>query len=265
MATTPSGQAQAADPRPISVIENELPAYRAISSLAVFSLILGIASILCFTDLWFLLVALAAVVIGVRAIRGINRRSDVLTGAGFARVGIALALACGIAASTSYFVQMFMLRREASQFTEGLVAILKDEPVARTLWLYQPPGYRATKSPDEIVDEMKKSAKGVPGGDPYQTQSAPIQRIKDALAAKGDVHYEKVEAVAVRGLTSYANTLVAVHTPTAKGETQEFALIRIRKDPNFPAGEWMIEEMTFPYKPDSYVEKPEAVDDGHGH
>ncbi|WP_435022054.1 DUF4190 domain-containing protein [Tundrisphaera sp. TA3] len=266
MAIDPKQAAGPVDTGPTSIIENEIPTYRAISSAAVFSLLLGIASFLCFTHVGFIGVAIAAVLVGVLALRGIDRRSDVLTGSNLARVGITLGLVCGIAAFTSNVVQAMMLKRESTQFASDFVEVLKNEPMAVALWYHQPPGVRSDKKPDEVVEELKKAAQG-PAGDAYATQSTPVLKIKEIVKAKGDVHFEKIETSLYQGLTAYANALLEVHNPSAKdpAEKEAFARLRIRRDAANARNEWTVEELEYPYKPASYVEKVAAPDDGHGH
>ena len=268
MADISSGRPTPKDLAPGSVIDNEIPAYRAINSTAIFSMILGVVSLLCFTDLMFLIVAVAAVLVGVLAIRQINKRSDVLTGTGFARVGIVLGIVFGIAATTSTMVQWMVLRGEVNRFCASFVDVLKKEPVAVAVWYHQPPSVRNTRKPDELVEELKKSSGGNPAGDTYTQQTTPILRIKDALADKGsDIHFDEIELLTTRGLTAYANALFEVHRPAAKeaAEKEAFARVRIRKDNGNQRDEWTVEEIEFPYKRASYVEKAEPVDDGHGH
>ena len=84
-------------PRPIGadagpVIENELPAYRALSRMAIASLVFGIGSILTFTSPYFVPLGVLAVVSGMMAQRSIRKLPDVLTGERMANVGVALAL-----------------------------------------------------------------------------------------------------------------------------------------------------------------------------
>ena len=266
MAIDPNLAPASSETGPISIIENEIPAYRAISSGAVFSLILGVASILCFTSLWFLILALGSIGVGVLAIRSIARRSDVLTGANLARVGITLGLVCGVASATSTFVQSFLMNREASRFATDFVEVLKDKPLAVALYLHQPPRYRNTKTPDEIAAEVKESSKPGPGGDPYTEQTAPILAIKEILKdKKGEVHFEKIETAAFQGLTSYANALIEIHDNSSKEPIDTFALLNLRKDPQDGPGEWTIEKLIYPYTPRSFVFAPKATDDGHGH
>ena len=52
---------------PASAIENEIPTYRAISALAVFSLICGVLAVLSFAHGSFLISAAAAIVLGILA------------------------------------------------------------------------------------------------------------------------------------------------------------------------------------------------------
>ena len=76
--------------RPDSPIENELPAYRAISTRAIFSLLFGSLAIFCFAHPIFYAIAALAVVLGVLAHRAIRQYPDMLTGHGLANAGIAL-------------------------------------------------------------------------------------------------------------------------------------------------------------------------------
>ena len=91
MAIDEKASIQATEPADAAVIDNELPAYRAISPGSIVSVVLGIASVFCFTDLWFLLVVAAAIAIGLLSLRKIRRLPEVLTGAAYARTGIGAA------------------------------------------------------------------------------------------------------------------------------------------------------------------------------
>ena len=70
-----------------AIIENELPTYRAVDRLAVVSAVLGIFSVFCFANLYFLAVAAAAVIIGILTDRRISRLSAELTGRGLRKPG----------------------------------------------------------------------------------------------------------------------------------------------------------------------------------
>ena len=60
-----------ATPRP--AIENELPAYRAISPHAVVGLIAGVLAVISFASLYFLAFAVIAILLGIYADRRIRR------------------------------------------------------------------------------------------------------------------------------------------------------------------------------------------------
>lgn len=66
--------------------------YRALSTLAVFSLACGFFSFLALFDLSLGLIPLVGVLTGVRAVRKIKRSPQDLTGAGLAKAGIVLSL-----------------------------------------------------------------------------------------------------------------------------------------------------------------------------
>lgn len=267
MASDPNLAPSSPEKGPISIIENEIPAYRAISSAAVFSLLLGLGSVLSFTHLAFVALSVAAILVGVIAIRNIARRPDFLTGANLARVGIALGLVFGVSSVTSSVVQGVMISREASSFAAHYAEIIKNDPLSVALWYQQVPEVRRAKNPDQVVEDLKK-ATGGPAGDVYETQAAPIRKIKARLAGKDeDIHFDKIESKVTYGLTTYVNALLELHGPGSKDfpQKEEYALLRIRKDDGNARGEWTVEEIGYPYEAGSHVEKVEAPDDGHGH
>ncbi len=262
-AAPPTGEVQT------PAIENEFPTYRAISSAAVLSLIFGLGSVFCFADLWFLLLSAFGVGLGILAMRKIRQFPEVLTGAGLARVGIGVSLLFGLSALTQVLTQEITINIDAGQFARTFVGVLKDEPVSVSLWYQQPPVYRKTKSPDEIVDELK--ATKTPNGDPYQQRAEPLVRIKDRLKTAGEqISYTQIESKAIDGLTVYANALLKLEGPgTAEHPEQkeEYALIELVRSPDADRLDWVVKEVLFPYTPKSAVATIEkkGVDDGHGH
>ena len=88
-----------------SVIENELPTYRAISPRAVFSLICGILALFSLAHPFFYVFAVLAVVLGLSADRNIQRYPDMLTGRGLAKAGAAMGLIFGLGVFTVTTVQ----------------------------------------------------------------------------------------------------------------------------------------------------------------
>ena len=75
-----------------AAIENEIPTYRAISKLAVTSLLCGVFSVLTFADPAFLILVVLAIITGLWAQVRIRRMPDILTGSRLAQTGTALAV-----------------------------------------------------------------------------------------------------------------------------------------------------------------------------
>ena len=251
----------------IPVIENEIPAYRAISARAVGSLILGLCSVFCFTSLWFLLLVAASILFGWAAIRAIRRLPDIITGTGLAKTGIGLSVVFGITAITQVIVQDVMLAYEATQFTKMYVDVLKTQNVATAAWYLQSPEYRKERTPEVVVEEMKKQ-KNPSSGDVFASSTAEIRAILDRLKGPNqEIHYGGIETKLVDGLTQYANVLVELDGPTTPEhpETEQFALLQIIKVPGGGSLDWKVREIKFPYKPASAALMTEKKDDGHGH
>lgn len=66
--------------------------YRALSALAVTSLVLGVCSLAAFLDWTMALFPLAGIVFGIGALVRIRRNPEMLTGTAFARAGLALSI-----------------------------------------------------------------------------------------------------------------------------------------------------------------------------
>jgi len=250
-----------------SVIENEIPAYRAVSAGAVTSLVLGLASVFCFTSLWFLTLVAASILFGWNALRTIRRLPDILTGTGLAKAGIGFGLIFGLTSVTQIVVQDVMLNYEAGEFAKMYVNVLKSEPLPLAAWYLQPPDYRKDKSPDEVVDEMKKT-KNPSTPDAFGSQTKEIQAIKERLKeANQEIHFSKIESKLVDGLTQYANALVDLDGPGTKAnpEKEQFALIDMIKTPGGGRLDWRIRSIRYPYEPATAGVQAERKDDGHGH
>jgi hypothetical protein len=252
----------------LPAIENEFPTYRAISSTAVLSLICGVASVFCYADLWFLLLVAASVLLGLYSIKKIRKFPDVLTGAGLARVGIGIGLLFGLTAVTRLVAEDITVKLDAGQFAKFYMGVIKDEPVSVALWFQQSPAYRKEKSPDDLVDELKKT-KNPSAPNPYDENSQPILKIQERIAGgKGELHYSQIESKYVDGLTLYANALLEVHGPATKDSPEEeYALVQMMKASDGGRRDWVVKAVMFPYTPKSMVAAAERKhdDDGHGH
>lgn len=248
------------------VIENEIPAYRAISSLAVLSLVLGILSVFCFADLTFLIAAVAAIVTGFLADRRIQRLPDMLTGRGLAQGGLALGLVFGLAALTTDQVQTYLRKRDASRFASLYAGVLKKGSIDECLWYRVPPQVRKNVSPTEAVQQLQKSAR-----DPsmMENYTGPIRGIKDRLASSPQetLAFDGIEQEGLEGLDPFALALLRLAGPGSKRfpAKEEFALLVLKGKKEGNKIDWWIEELQFPYKPKTHVLQEKPVDDGHGH
>ncbi len=251
--------------RPTSAIENEIPAYRAISPLAITSLVLGALSILTFAHWSFLGFAVAAMVLGFLADRKIGRFSDVLTGRGFAQAGIGLGLIFGLTAVTTSAVQGYLRTSAATRFATAYVKVLQDKRLEDALWYQAPSDDRKKKSSDQIVKEMKE---GMPDPGAFEMQTASLRLLKTRLEKDKDtkLRFAKIESHGVDGLTTFATALLTLTEPDAKHDHgDEFAVVILKADNTKGRYEWRVEEFQYPYKPATYVPATKPVDDGHGH
>lgn len=250
----------------LSPIENEIPAYRAISPPAVVSVILGLLSILCFTHWFFLTCAAAAIVLGIFANRQIQRMPDVLTGRGLAQTGIGLGIVFAIASLTVSGVQDFIVLRSSKKFARAYVEALKKEPVEEAFWYHQPPDFRAGKAPAEVYKAVKDQIKQK---QMFEMEFGDLLGLKRRLASTAgqDVHFGQIESIGFNGLIPYATVQIEVHGPkTAEfGEEEQFALAVLKGETKNRKNQWWVESLKFPYRPHTYVPAEKPVDDGHGH
>ncbi|MEO6809284.1 MAG: DUF4190 domain-containing protein [Isosphaeraceae bacterium] len=247
-----------------SAIENEIPAYRAISPLAVVSLILGLGTALSFADLSFLVAGVLAVVTGLVADRTIRRKPDVLTGRGLARAGIGLALVFGLAAVTTTTVRNFLLHRQADAFARMYTETLKNQDMVKAVYYKSPHSLRIGKSPAEVYKALKDEAK-----DPmiHESEFSDLEQIINRIKSK-DTHLEfiEIESIAFEGLTPLAAAVLEIHGPAEGGHpAEEFALLELRGEASGRTNQWFISGIHYPYKLKSYVAPVKPVDDGHGH
>ena len=250
------------------VIENEIITYRAISARAVASLVLGLASVFCYTSLYFLLVAGAAVLFGLAAHRAIRRVPDILTGVGLANAGIGLAALFGGTSTAMVVVEDYRLTQEATRFSQNYAKVLKDGSIAEAAWYKQSADYRKEKSPDDVVADMRKQRNGPTGQNVFETETAEIKAIKERLAGPDRaIHFSRIENKVVEGLTHYANALLDLDGPADKDRpAEEFALLEMIKRPGDGSGDWQVRAIRYPYKPaSSGLQKEAKPDDGHGH
>jgi hypothetical protein len=250
---------------PASAIENEIPTYRAISALAVFSLICGVLAVLSFAHGSFLISAAAAIVLGILADRKIVRLSDVLTGRQIAQAGIALGLIFGLAAITTTAVQDVIQVREAKKFAKIYEDVLNKGTFEDALWYGQDPRVRKGKTPRENSGEMKQAMRGA---SMMELEQAALKDLRKHISDEGaTLHFLGIEQYGKDKLDLYAAALFELDRPANKEHPaeKEFALAVLKGWNMNRRYEWWVENFTFPYKLDSYKPAPKPVDDGHGH
>jgi Domain of unknown function (DUF4190) len=260
-ATTSPGAAPGGSP-----IENEIPAYRAISPGAIFSLILGILSFFSYTSLWFLALSIGAVVIGALSMRKIRRMPDILTGEKFAQAGIFLGLVFGLTASTISTVQQVIRMRRAEAVARSFERVIKEGTIEDCLWYSQHPERRKGLTPKKLAIEMKsQSPQNV------QMMEMELKPLRDLKAHADEpnarIHFLRIEGVGDPGTALEAEALYEVHSPQSKtpGDKDTFALAIVHQVDTNRKLEWWCDKVIFPYKPASYVAPEKPVDDGHGH
>ncbi len=261
---SPPAPAGAAGSR-VSAIENEIPTYRAISAGAVFSLVLGVLSLLSFAHWSFLLCAVAAIVVGVVSERKIVRLNDVLTGRSLAQAGIGLGLVFGLASLTNTLVQNWVQTREAERFARRYAEVVNKGTVEELAWYGQSPRIREGKTPQELFAEIKKQS---PSPSAMETMLGSVTRLKSTVQNnKAEVHFVRLEQIAKDGLDVIAPALLEIHPGAGKSlpEGEEYALAVLRAWTRNRKFEWFVENVSYPYKPASYIPAAKPVDDGHGH
>jgi len=248
-----------------SAIENEIPAYRAISPFAVVSLICGILAILSFANWYFLAFSVGAIALGIQADRRIKRDPEIWTGKGLAQAGIGLGLIFGLMAITFSTVQDQMNKRAAAKFAREYVDILKTRGIEEAIFYSLAPASREGKKPSELYAEVKKQNE--PGG--MEMRYGSLQKLKQRLTsgAGQDIHFERIESSGYEGIRPYAAALVEVHGPATKDfpEKEQFALLLMKAMTDKGKSQWWVDETRFPYTPASFVPTAKAPDDGHGH
>jgi hypothetical protein len=260
-----------AAPTNSSPIENELPTYRAISTRAILSVICGALAAFSFAELWFLVFAALAIVLGVMANLAIKRRPDLLTGRRFANTGIALGLVFGLVVITYTTVMGIIISREASKFADVYAKVLKEGSFGDALLYRLDPESRKDKTAAAMEQEYQAQKARERGLAEQKMMS--VLNIRKALQAK-DTHLHLV-AIENQGIDEervdrvgfYAAALFELegYDPKVHIQGGEYALALLKGSSKGRHYEWYVDNLVYPYKPRSYKAAPKPVDDGHGH
>jgi hypothetical protein len=254
------------------VIPNQLPAYRAISALAVFSVFLGILSIFSFAHQAFYVLSIMAIVMGILANRSIRRYPDMLTGGGLAKAGITLGLVFGLVSATYTGVQYFVRSRAADSFARKYAEVLKSSGEGEVLWYTLHPAQRKEKTPDQVLQDLESSK--AKERMMVEQKNGPLRSLRKRIASSKDEQIRLVEIRDVgqdesRGadVVIYAVVLYEVEGPGNKEfpEKHQYAAAVLKGNAKGRQYEWWVDDVKFPFKRDEVTTIAKPVDDGHGH
>jgi hypothetical protein len=256
-----------AEPPAGSVIENELPTYRAISPRSVLSLICGILALFSLAHPFFYLFAVLAVMLGLSADRNIQRYPDMLTGRGLAKAGAAMGLIFGLGVFTVTTVQGLIVSRNAKSFANHYADVIKSGGLGDVLLLNIPPSQRKGLTSSDVMEKMKSSKREETAM--LEMKNGPIKGLKKRLELKDqELHFVRLEAEGNEGLTHVALALFEVHGPTTKDfpQQEEYALAIMKGVASDSGFDWWVDDVRYPYKPASAaITESKPADDGHGH
>ncbi len=266
MATDHKTSSLLSEPSADSVIENELPTYRAISSRAVLSVLCGVMALLSMAHPFFYVFAVLAVVLGFTADRNIQRFPDMLTGRRLAQAGAAMGLIFGLGIATVSTVQGMIRSRNAAQFSQHYASVLKDGTLADAMWLGLPPQQRKGTTAEDVMQKMQSSKKQEQVQ--LDMKIGPLKKLKQRLDQKGqDFHFVRLEKELDEGLTAVALAVFEVHGAETKDfpQKEEYALVIMKGTSTENGYEWWADDVRYPYQPNSAVIQEKPGDDGHGH
>jgi hypothetical protein len=248
------------------VIENEIPAYRAFSPSAIVSAILGAASVLCFADPAFYVLPVLAIVLAFWATHQIRKYSDVLTGLKFAQAGIVLAVLFGISSITITLVQSQLRAQGARAFAKVFEKTLNSGRLADAVWYRLPPDSRRGINPQEALESFTSQRRG-PNG---EESAAPnlVSLVKYLSGPqKRQVEFVEVEIHGLDRLTPYALAVYKISgEPDPKAPKAKYCAITMKAMAgDVKKSAWYVEDVQWPYEPQSFKLKEAPIDDGHGH
>jgi hypothetical protein len=258
-----------------SVIENELPTYRAISAIAILSMICGGLAIFTFADPIFYAFPILSVGLGIWAHRRIRRYPDMLTGHGLANAGMILGLVFGLASGTIVTVQYLVRSRQAERFARRYAEILKSPSMGDVLKLTNHPSVVKDKTSAQLLQEFEANRSDQRRA--MEMNMGPMAHLialrKRLTGSKDqDVHFVRLESVGEDDshgaeIQLYAFALFEVTGPSSKDfpEKQQFALAILKARSSGRQSEWWVESVKFPYQPQTFVAPAKPVGDGHDH
>jgi hypothetical protein len=260
--------------RTVSVIENELPTYRAISALAILSVVCGGLAIFSFAHPIFYVFPVLSICLGIMAHRSIRRFPDMLTGSGLANAGMLLGLVFGLASGTIVTVQYLVRSRQAEKFARKYAEVLKMPTMGDVIKFTRHPEAVKDKTSAELLQEFE--ANRADQRHLMEMMMGPMGHLinlRKRLASQDQqVKFVEIESVGDDDshgteLQVFATAVFEITGPPTKEfpEPRQYALAILKARPHGRQYEWWTESVRFPYKPRTYVATPKPADDGHGH
>jgi Domain of unknown function (DUF4190) len=256
-----------------TVIENEIPSYRAISARAIFCLVCGVLSVFCFAHPIFYSFSILAVVLGIWAHRTIRRFPDMLTGQGLASTGIGLAVLFGGASLTITSVQHFVRTRQARLFAVKYAQVLEAGDMSNILWYNSHPESRKDKTGADIARDIDSKPKEKQMMMSTMGPLAQLHKLQSRITeSKGQkVNFVELEGVGEddgHGLEMqiYALCLYEIVGPPSEKfpKEKEYSLVILKARPSGREYEWWTDSVVYPYTPSSYKAPAKPVGDSHG-
>ena len=238
---------------------HEAHAYKALSTLAVLCLILGLASLLGFGHrslMWTL--PPATILMGVLALRQIASARQEWTGTKLAMTGMGLAVLCFLGAFGVDFYWTNWARQNGRATAERFVAKLKSGDIESAFWLTltQWQRHEAQKlKPDSVPSELSQR---------YQTFREQAKKLAaDLSSGVSTIRFDSVEMTGRESLHDVAAVLYQVHS--AAGDSHVMVLTSTAPTPDGGDATWYVREQSFEYTPSSYRVKLPTGHGGHGH
>ena len=230
------------------LIDNEIPAYRALTPLAVLSLVFGIVSVLTFTELGFSLFGVAGILFGVLAHRKIRAFPELYTGDKLANAGIAVSLMFVLCAWTITLMQGWMITRAADKFGEQYVKAIKSGSFDELAYYQATPDQRKGKTAQKVASEMME---GVRAQREFEMIHVGLTHLFERVKTAKDqlkIDYEGVTNHASDGLQVKAIQRFAVTGPVTKDfpEATQYAGVFITGLPKNNEYEWFVTSVDFP-------------------
>jgi len=263
-------------------LENELSGYKSISGGAIFSMMLGLMSVLMFVDMKFFFIPLVGLLIGFRSLRRIQRYSDVYSGLKLAQAGIGLSVIFSLVSFATSYAFQFTLDRDVTDFGKSLEEVLNSGRPEDLLFLKIMPSQRGDLTPDKVMAD--RMASGMEGKMTLETEIRPFKEFAEARKSiLSPVQMDKIEASGYDRLTPYAFVRYSFETKAKPHEHKEgeadhdhdhgpadeggmkYAMLQMKAEKFEGRTRWYLGDFVYPYQANTAKLKEAGAHDGHGH